>query len=113
MVNVMLSAGADVNVTSYRAGRTALMIACFKGEMGIAQQLIERGASWDICDRSQRWSLILTVISSCLMDVFGTALSQKFLILPTITAVFEHCLKEICFQSVLSLLVLILKISFC
>jgi ankyrin repeat protein len=58
MVNLMLSAGADVNVTSYRAGRTALMIACFKGETGIAQQLIERGASWDICDRSYRWSLI-------------------------------------------------------
>jgi ankyrin repeat protein len=52
MVNLMLSAGADVNVTSYRAGRTALMIACFKGETGIAHQLTECGARWDIFDRS-------------------------------------------------------------
>lgn len=64
MVNLLLSAGADVNVTSYRTGRTALMMACFKGEAGIAQLLIERGASWDICDRSYRWSLILTVRNS-------------------------------------------------
>jgi ankyrin repeat protein len=56
MVNLMLNAAADVNVTSYGAGRTALMIACFKGETGIALQLIERGASWDIRDRSCRWS---------------------------------------------------------
>jgi ankyrin repeat protein len=59
MVNLMLSAGADVNVTSYRAGRTALMIACFRGETGIAHQLIDCGARWDICDRSHRWSLNL------------------------------------------------------
>ncbi|XP_023719400.1 fibronectin type 3 and ankyrin repeat domains protein 1 [Cryptotermes secundus] len=52
MVSLMLSVGADVNVTSYRTGRTALMMACFKGETGIAQLLIERGASWNICDRS-------------------------------------------------------------
>jgi ankyrin repeat protein len=52
MVSLMLSAGAGVNETSGGAGRTALMIACFKGEMDIACQLIDCGASWDICDRS-------------------------------------------------------------
>lgn len=51
MVNLLLSAGAGVNVTSGTAGRTALMIACFRGEMDIARQLIDCGASWDICDR--------------------------------------------------------------
>jgi ankyrin repeat protein len=54
MVNLILSAGADVNMTSYRAGRTALMIACFKGDTDIAHQLIECGARWDVCDRSHR-----------------------------------------------------------
>jgi FOG: Ankyrin repeat len=52
MVNLILSAGAGVNVTSGAAGRTALMIACFRGEVDIARQLIDCGASWDICDRS-------------------------------------------------------------
>ncbi|XP_069695751.1 fibronectin type 3 and ankyrin repeat domains protein 1-like isoform X2 [Periplaneta americana] len=52
MVNLMLSAGADVNVTSVGSGRTALMIACFRGDTDIARQLRERGARWDIRDRS-------------------------------------------------------------
>jgi ankyrin repeat protein len=52
MVSLMLNAGADVNVTSDGAGRTALMIVCFKGDVDIARQLVERGASWDIRDRS-------------------------------------------------------------
>jgi ankyrin repeat protein len=55
MVSLMLSAGADVNATSDGAGRTALMIVCFKGDTDIARQLIERGASWDIRDRSDRF----------------------------------------------------------
>lgn len=54
MVNLMLSAGADVNLTSKGVGRTALMIVCFKGDAKIARQLIERGANWDIRDRSDR-----------------------------------------------------------
>ncbi|XP_021920541.1 fibronectin type 3 and ankyrin repeat domains protein 1-like isoform X2 [Zootermopsis nevadensis] len=52
MVNLMLSAGADVNLTSKGVGRTALMIVCFKGDAKIAHQLIERGANWDIRDRN-------------------------------------------------------------
>jgi ankyrin repeat protein len=52
MVNLVLSAGAGVNVTNGAAGRTTLMIACFRGEMDIANQLIACGAIWDICDRS-------------------------------------------------------------
>jgi ankyrin repeat protein len=52
MVSLLLGAGADVNVTSGGVSRTALMIACFKGETDIARQLIDCGASWHICDRS-------------------------------------------------------------
>lgn len=52
MVNLILSAGAGVNVTNGAAGRTALMIACFRGEVNIARQLIDCGARWNICDRS-------------------------------------------------------------
>jgi ankyrin repeat protein len=65
MVNLILSAGADVNVTSGAAGRTALMIACFRGQMDIARQLIDCGARWDICDRSDG---ILIQIIYCYRD---------------------------------------------
>ena len=51
MVHLLLSAGADVNVRTEAAGRTALMIACFKGETEIVNQLREKGARYDIKDR--------------------------------------------------------------
>ncbi|KAJ9585987.1 hypothetical protein L9F63_020370, partial [Diploptera punctata] len=50
MVSLLLNAGATVDVTSEAAGRTALMIACFKGEAEIARQLREKGASFDVKD---------------------------------------------------------------
>lgn len=45
VVEALIVKHVDLNVKTTRSGNTALMVACFKGNIGIAELLIRRGAN--------------------------------------------------------------------
>lgn len=59
MVDLFIMAGADVNHKSCKLGCTPLMIAAFKGDAELVNQLLQAGADADIADKQGNTAVVI------------------------------------------------------